>query len=260
MRSRIHIKGHPVHPILISFPIAFFVGTLISDIILLASKKLFFGQMAEYLSAGGIVFALIAAIPGIVDYYYLVPPESSAKKRATKHGLLNVSVLLIFTVTLLMRRNNELNIFIILFLEGGAVLLLSIAGWLGGTLVHRNQIGVDHRYAEAGKWQEETINDKGKVELKELDKLKVNQMKLLHLSNKRIVIGRTETEVVAFDDFCSHRGGSLADGVMICGTVQCPWHGSQFNVKTGAVNAGPAKEKIKTYEVEKIDQKYYLRP
>jgi nitrite reductase/ring-hydroxylating ferredoxin subunit len=41
----------------------------------------------------------------------------------------------------------------------------------------------------------------------------------------------------------------LADGVLICGTVQCPWHGSQFDTGTGQVAAGPAKKKIGVYQV-----------
>jgi nitrite reductase/ring-hydroxylating ferredoxin subunit len=80
----------------------------------------------------------------------------------------------------------------------------------------------------------------------------------MHLNGKRIVIGRTETGFSAFEDSCTHRGGTLADGVMICGTVQCPWHGSQFDVNTGQVNAGPAKEKIKTFRIETVEDKYYL--
>jgi nitrite reductase/ring-hydroxylating ferredoxin subunit len=55
---------------------------------------------------------------------------------------------------------------------------------------------------------------------------------------------------VAFNDRCTHRGGSLAGGVMICGTVQCLWHGSQFDVITGKVACGPAKEAIAVYEVD----------
>jgi nitrite reductase/ring-hydroxylating ferredoxin subunit len=42
---------------------------------------------------------------------------------------------------------------------------------------------------------------------------------------------------------------------MVCGTVQCPWHGSQFDVRSGAVKAGPAKESIGTYQVEERDGK-----
>ena len=75
-------------------------------------------------------------------------------------------------------------------------------------------------------------------------------MKLLRLGDRRIVLARTEEGYTAFEDHCTHRGGSLADGVLISGTVQCPWHGSQFDVRTGAVCNGPAKEPVATYPIE----------
>jgi nitrite reductase/ring-hydroxylating ferredoxin subunit len=73
---------------------------------------------------------------------------------------------------------------------------------------------------------------------------------LLHVGDRRIVLGRTERGFVGFADACTHRGASLADGVLICGTVQCPWHGSQFDAATGKVRAGPAEKGIRVYEVE----------
>jgi nitrite reductase/ring-hydroxylating ferredoxin subunit len=69
-------------------------------------------------------------------------------------------------------------------------------------------------------------------------------------SAARFALARTGEGYCAFQDRCTHRGGSLADGVLICGTVQCLWHGSQFDVKTGEVRAGPAKEPLRTYRVE----------
>ena len=65
-----------------------------------------------------------------------------------------------------------------------------------------------------------------------------------------VAVARTEHGSAAFQDRCTHRGASLADGVLICGTVQCPWHGSQFDTRTGAVGSGPAKEPIVIYGVE----------
>jgi nitrite reductase/ring-hydroxylating ferredoxin subunit len=88
--------------------------------------------------------------------------------------------------------------------------------------------------------------------------LKVNAMKLLHIGEKRIVLARTEQQYVAFDDRCPHRGGSLAGGSLMCGTVQCPWHGSQFSVHKGTVSAGPAKEGINTYTVMENNGKIFL--
>jgi nitrite reductase/ring-hydroxylating ferredoxin subunit len=143
--------------------------------------------------------------------------------------------------------------------EGLGIILLSIAGWMGGTLVYRNQIGVDHRYANAGKWNESYIERvRGRIEVAAADELKMDALKLLHIDGKRIALGRTEKGYVAFHDRCTHRGGPLSDGVLICGTVQCPWHGSQFDVNTGAVKAGPATEEIETYKVEEVNGKVFL--
>jgi nitrite reductase/ring-hydroxylating ferredoxin subunit len=145
-------------------------------------------------------------------------------------------------------------------LEAAGVILIFIAGWLGGTLVYRNQIGVDPRYAEAGKWKEAYFEEtKEKIKVANKDELKLNQMKLLHFGSKRIVLGKTEKGYVAFDDHCTHKGGSLAGGAMICSTVQCPWHGSQFDVTNGQVKAGPAKENIHTYPVTESEGHVYLQ-
>lgn len=90
------------------------------------------------------------------------------------------------------------------------------------------------------------------------DELDVDQMKLLRVGDRRIVLWRTEKGYVAFDDRCTHKGGSLAGGAMICATVQCPWHGSQFDVHSGAVKVGPAMAPITTCEVEETDEEVRL--
>ena len=259
MKSKAHFKGHPLHPILVSFPIAFFIGTLTFDVLGLVYNRNDFHITAMYLNIAGIGFALLAAIPGIVDYIFIVPPNSSAKKRGAKHGLTNITMVVIFAIALVLRQKQDISFVIIISLEIAGVILLSIAGWLGGTLVFRNQIGVDIRYAHAGKWKEEYIdNADGEIMVASINELKVNQMKLVHIRGKRIVICRTEKGYAAFDDHCTHRGGSLAGGSMICGTVQCPWHGSQFDARTGIIMAGPAKENIHAYVVKETDTNVFL--
>ena len=259
MKSKAHFKGHPLHPILVSFPIAFFIGTLIFDVLGLVYARDDFHTTAMYLEIAGIGFALLAAVPGIIDYLFVIPPNSSAKKRGATHGLINIIMVIIFSVALVLRQKEEVSFMIIIGLEIAGIILLSIAGWLGGTLVFRNQIGVDIRYAHAGKWKEEYIdNADGEINVARIDELKVNQMKLIHIRGKRIVVCRTEKGYAAFDDHCTHRGGSLAGGTMICGTVQCPWHGSQFDVLSGIVMAGPANKSISVYLVKETDKMVYL--
>src|SRR5918993_4403609 len=142
MRSKIHLKGHPLHPIMVALPIAFFIGTLVFDALGYFRMNDYFYITAYYLEIAGIVTAVLAAVPGIVDYAAVVPPNSSAKKRATKHGILNVLLLLIFCFAWFYRRNEGFDPVIVLITETVGVILLSISGWLGGTLVHRNQIGI----------------------------------------------------------------------------------------------------------------------
>jgi nitrite reductase/ring-hydroxylating ferredoxin subunit len=80
-------------------------------------------------------------------------------------------------------------------------------------------------------------------------------MKLVHVDDKRVAVARTGRGYVAFQDRCTHKGGPLSDGVLACGTVQCPWHGSQFDVRTGRVKAGPADTDIETYDLHKEQKK-----
>jgi uncharacterized membrane protein/nitrite reductase/ring-hydroxylating ferredoxin subunit len=259
VKSKVNIKGHPLHPILVSFPIALLTGAFLLDLLTIFTGNLSYSDAAVYSLIGGLVSAVIAAIPGAVDYFHTVPPDSSAKKRASSHALLNISALFVFIFALLFKKKGDVDLIIIAAIEFGGVVLLGIAGWHGGTLIIRNQIGVDHRYAGAGKWSEETITTTEKnIPLKDTDKLKLNQMRLLRVNSKRIVIARTESGIVAFEDRCSHRGGSLADGALICGTVQCPWHGSQFDTTTGAVKAGPGSERIRIYPVSEKDGTFVL--
>lgn len=260
MRSKAHVKSHPIHPILIAFPIAFFTGTLLFDVLAWLLVRDDLRLVAYYTELAGIVGAAAAAVPGIIDYLYTVPPKSSAKKRATQHGLLNITVLLLFAIAWFYRRNDaDASFPVVLGLEAVGFGLMMVAGWLGGTLVYRNQIGVDPRYADAGKWKEQHFSDPVfPLAVASVTELKPNQMKLLVIDSRRVVLARTENNHVAFDDRCTHRGGSLAGGSMMCGTVQCPWHGSQFRVTDGSIIAGPAKEKIKTYNLEERDGKVML--
>jgi uncharacterized membrane protein/nitrite reductase/ring-hydroxylating ferredoxin subunit len=261
MKSRASFRGHPIHPMLVTFPIAFFAGTLFFDVLGLVYEKQSFWQTGYYLEISGVITALAAAVPGIIDFFYTVPPKSTGKKRAAKHGLLNLTQVIIFFSAWLLRKDESIPGHYIIGLEAMGMIILSVAGWMGGTLVFRNQIGVDPRYANAGKWNEEYFPDSdAPVKVATSSEVKLNQMKLVHLNGKRIVIARTENGFAAFDDRCTHRGGSLAGGSMICGTVQCPWHGSQFDVLTGEVKAGPAKDKIATYILTEKEGQLFLQP
>ncbi len=254
MRSRAHyLKGHPIHPSLVPFPLAFLLGAFIFDAVGVASDTPGWYTAGKYLAGAGLVLGLAAAVPGLIDYLWTIPPDSSGKRHARRHMLLTVTVLVIFAVAFWIRGAPGVPPdppIVWLELLGAGLLVWS--GWLGGTLVYRNQIGVDHRYAGAGKWREVRIplRPGEPVPVPGAEKLEPDQMLLVHAGRRRIVLARLADGWAAFDDHCTHRGGPLADGTLACGTVQCPWHGSQFDVRTGELRAGPAGEGIGVHRVE----------
>jgi nitrite reductase/ring-hydroxylating ferredoxin subunit/uncharacterized membrane protein len=252
MRSTASIKGHPIHPMLIPFPFAFLTGGWAFGVAAAITGKKDLRTVARYLVPTGVAAGLVAAVPGIVDYVHSVPPESSGKERATKHAVINSTALALFSAGWAISRRFRRTGLFLQSLGAGAI---SVGGWMGGTLAYRNQIGVDHRYANAGKWQEDTRDHAKSRALSSAaaaGELETNQMKLVHAGDERIAVARTDTGYAAFQDRCTHRGGPLSDGVLICGTVQCPWHGSQFDVHTGEVKCGPAQRKIRTYDIEPL--------
>jgi nitrite reductase/ring-hydroxylating ferredoxin subunit/uncharacterized membrane protein len=249
MRSQASIHGHPLHPALVSYPFALLTSAFGFAAAAMMSRNRNYAVVSRHLVPAGIAAGVLAAGTGIIDYIYTVPPRSSASTRATDHGLLNATALGLFTASWLLGRRRQGRA-LPLVLQGLGTTVMSVAGWMGGTLVFRNQIGVDHRYANAGKWHEASLPHSGEEALvSTTGQLDVNQMTLVHAGNERIVVARTERGLAAFGDRCTHRGGPLSDGVLICGTVQCPWHGSQFDVHTGEVKCGPAEEPISTYPV-----------
>jgi nitrite reductase/ring-hydroxylating ferredoxin subunit/uncharacterized membrane protein len=253
MRSTAHIKGHPLHPMLIPFPFAFLVGGAVVDVWARVSGQRHWHRTARDMTTLGLGSAIVAAVPGLVDYVTVVPPKSSAYTRATQHMIANLSAVSFFAAARLGRPDSTRKPSAWrLASEIAGAGLLAAGGWLGGTLVTRNQISVDHRYANAGKWRVERIPEErlqGRRIQVSVSDLEPDQMKLVLVGDRRIVVARTDGGYSAFDDRCTHKGGPLSDGVLACGTVQCPWHGSQFDVRTGAVNRGPAKTPIETYEV-----------
>ncbi len=261
MRSRAHFKSHPLHPILIVFPIAFGVGAPAFDLVGILAEWPTLWAAGAYLATGAVIGGVIAGVPGFIDYLYTVPPDSSAKQRATWHMGVNLTALALIACGWFFRDTDTLRpgTFTIV-LEFAGIGLMTWGGWMGGTLVYRNQIGVDHRYAEAGKWSEIEVEGKpGEwVDVAAVDELQPGQMKLVHAGGHRIVLARTDEGYAACDDRCTHRGGSLAGGMLICGIVACPWHGSQFDVRTGEVKAGPAEESIETYRIEEKDGRIRL--
>jgi uncharacterized membrane protein/nitrite reductase/ring-hydroxylating ferredoxin subunit len=260
MRSKASIQDHPIHPMLVGFPIALWVAGFVFDLIGTKNSNAGLWAAGFYAVIAGCVIAVLAAAAGVIDWLYTVPPESSAKNRGLLHGGLNSLALLLFIyVAYRLGSPSAVPDGATLLLMGIGVVLVAISGWLGGTLVYRNQIGVDRRYASAGKLKTRTIESWSKPVCNQSE-LGDGQMMLAIVGGERIVVGRCAEGFFAFSDHCTHRGGPLSDGALIGCTVQCPWHGSQFDIRSGRVVAGPAQEKIKIYSINISDGEIYVQP
>lgn len=245
---------------LVSFPIGLWVVSFILDALGKVRGDASFWAAGFYLLIGGCIGAALAAIPGALDLFTVVPPHSSAKSRGYLHGGLNVLALIVFIVVAARRGNpGTMPDGISLVLSIAGIIIIGISGWLGGTLVYRNQIGVDHRYANAGQWKERTLDSWDRPVCNQ-GELSDGQMMLAIVKGQRVVVGRCSDGIFAFSDACTHRGGPLSDGALVGCAVQCPWHGSQFDLHTGRVVAGPAQQKILTYQVDIRAGEVYVLP
>jgi 3-phenylpropionate/trans-cinnamate dioxygenase ferredoxin subunit len=80
--------------------------------------------------------------------------------------------------------------------------------------------------------------------------VKPGQMKAFAVNGRRVLIANWEGTFFATQDLCTHDNGTLADGELIDGEIECPRHGGRFDLKTGAVTALPPMFPIKTYPVK----------
>ena len=139
------IAGHPIHPMLVAFPIALWVFSFVADVIFLWRGNTGWEWMASWTLLAGCLAAIVAAVFGIIDYFSIRDKEVS--KIAAWHARLNVLALLLFAVSWYLRRgvdfanpNGKLTIPIALSVVG--VIVVTISGWLGGELVFKHGVGV----------------------------------------------------------------------------------------------------------------------
>src|ERR1041385_8463396 len=147
MASRASIGGHPIHPMLIPFPIGLLVFSLIADLIYLwRGNPVWENYIAFYTLLGGIIGAAAAAIPGLIDWATLT--DRAVVKVANWHARVNIIGLVIFIASFYLRTTSgaawfpSMPLLPFIFSVVG-IIGLSIAGWLGGELVFRHGIAVD---------------------------------------------------------------------------------------------------------------------
>jgi uncharacterized membrane protein len=138
-RSTVQIAGHPIHPMLVQFPIVCFILTFIFDIFYTRGQT-DVAPWGNWVLGIGLVMAALAAVAGLTDF---LGDKRIQGSDAVKHMLANVTAVILEVVNFVLRLKNPDSIASTgVYISGLVVLILIYSGWKGGALVYRHGIGV----------------------------------------------------------------------------------------------------------------------
>ena len=141
MRTPASIAKHPIHPMLVPLPIGLWIFSLVCDVVfVLGLGGEVWRTVALYTMVGGVLGALVAAIPGLIDMLSL--PEGP-RKTAIVHMTINLTIVALYVVNIWLRIANPGNVRTTGLLSLAAVALLTVSGWLGGKMVYEHGVAVD---------------------------------------------------------------------------------------------------------------------
>jgi len=251
---------HPLHPMLVHFPIGLFFLSLLLDIASFAFPNVPNLVLASFYAISlGVVTALLAAVPGFADYTD-IRRDHPAKRTASAHMILNLIVVGLYAINLAVRFSADVDLRVhplAFSFSLVGVALLSISGYLGGRLVYDDGIGVG-RHKRHMPAPRDTIHltvpipgaDGVFVPIMAAQQLRERETLRVEIGGQIMTIAKIENQLFAFQEFCTHRFGPLSEGKFEGFNVQCPWHNSCFDVRTGKVTNGPAKVDLKIFKVE----------
>ncbi|HVC37467.1 MAG TPA: DUF2231 domain-containing protein [Gammaproteobacteria bacterium] len=146
MRTPASISNHPIHPMLVVFPIALWIFSLACDLIRIAGAT---GDtwltVAFYSMVGGLIGALCAAVPGFIDLLFYKGGAPPVKNIALTHMALNLTAVVLYAINIWLRASSPTNMSIPVLLSIVGVTLIAVSGWLGGKMVHVYGVGVEGR-------------------------------------------------------------------------------------------------------------------
>ena len=238
--------GHPLHVILTDVPLGCWSTAAVFDGVAGVTGRRDYRTAADACVALGLAGAAAAAVTGLTDWHRIDPP---ARRIGLAHGLLNIVGTGLFTASLLLRRRRDRTAGLVCSALGMAVAV--VAAQLGGHMVYREQIGVDHTAGRA--LPEDFVALLGDAELGE------GQMRRVEYQGTSILLVRQSGRIFAMVETCSHLGGPLSEGTLGDNRVECPWHGSCFALDDGRVLQGPAVHPQPCLETRIRDGRIELR-
>lgn len=148
MYSKAKLGTHPIHPMLVGFPMTFYPLTLIAFVVYLtASPEIFWFKLAYFSNMAAVATAIITALPGIIDWLFGIPNHTNAKQRGLVHMILNLITLGLFSVNAYFIRDSwntgNINLGTAITLTAIGSLFLIFAGYYGWEMIGRHKVGVD---------------------------------------------------------------------------------------------------------------------
>ena len=221
--------GHPVHPAIVAVPLGAFAGVSYLD--LAGGDRV----AARRLLLLGVATSLPAVVTGLSDWS---DTEGSERRVGAMHAATNAAALGLYVSSWLARGSAA---------GGGrkrslaALTVLSVGGWLGGHLAYALGVGVDTTafLEPMVEWTDACA----------LAELAGDTLVGTTLGETPVVLTLVDGEPRAMFGRCTHRGAPLAEGRLIDGCLECPWHGSRFALTDGAVERGPATRPQPSFEV-----------
>ncbi len=232
--------GHPLHAASTDLPIGLLLGTVILDII---------GQTAaaDVMLLATIVTMLLSALSGLADY---ADTTGTALTRATLHSTLMVVALVLLIVSAVLRAGAPADRTVPIVLSIVGSLIVTAGAFVGGDVVFvlGNMVS-RHAFRGAGtKW---VRLDTGEVtDLAALPEASPTKMRA---GINDLVVVRMGDTVQALHAVCAHAGGPLAEGKVVDGCVECPWHGSRFRLSDGLARQGPTVYDQPSYELRSAE-------
>jgi nitrite reductase/ring-hydroxylating ferredoxin subunit len=240
--------GHPLHAALTDVPVGAWTAAAVFDVADLAGR----GSRTEYAGAArgaigvGLVGAGASALTGLTDWQYT---HDNARRLGLAHALLNVGATGLLAMSWRARGRGAMARGRAL---GGTGYLLTLAGgYLGGTLVSRHRIGVDH--------SDNRLEPRTYTAVLQEQELPDGQPIEVEVAGSTVTLVRHDGRVHALSAHCPHLGGPLSGGWLYEGSLVCPWHGSRFDLATGQVRAGPATAPIACLDARVRDGRIEIR-
>jgi len=229
--------GHPMHPALVTLPIGAFASAVVLDATGGDPRS------ARRLVGLGLLSSLPAAATGASDWN---ETQGAERRVGVVHALTNSAALALLASSWWQRRSGSGR-----GRSAAGLALLGGSAWLGGHLSYAQGVGVDT-----------TAFAKPPVDWTDacaLDELSDRTPFAVTVVDVPVLLLSRPDGLVAMANRCTHRGAPLSDGELVDGCIECPWHASRFDLRTGQVQRGPATRPQPVFEVRVVEGRVQVR-